>query len=104
MGFLVKYRKALLDDEVAAIVGEMATEIAERFPRETEAIGTNKNHIHLLYNAHPKRLREGVPFPFLGHSDSYIGPDPDCLVGRSLLLNPLGALDFLAHPEIATMA
>ena len=52
--FPVKYRKALLDDEVTAIIRETAAEIAERFPVEMEAIGTDKNHIHLLCSAHPK--------------------------------------------------
>jgi len=52
--FPVKYRKALLDDEVTAMIRETAVEIAERFPIELEAIGTDKNHIHLLRSAHPK--------------------------------------------------
>ena len=52
--FPVKYRKALLDEGVTAIIRETATEIAERFPIEMEAIGTDKNHIHLLCGAHPK--------------------------------------------------
>ncbi|MGH7183508.1 MAG: IS200/IS605 family transposase [Nitrospiraceae bacterium] len=50
----VKYRKALLDDGVTALIQETATEIAERFPIEMEAIGTDKNHIHLLCSTHPK--------------------------------------------------
>ena len=52
--FPVKYRKALLDGEVTAIIQDTAAEIAERFPIEMEAIGTDKNHIHLLCSAHPK--------------------------------------------------
>ena len=50
----MKDRKALLDDEVTARIREPATEIAERFPIEMEAIGMDKNHIHLLCSAHPK--------------------------------------------------
>ena len=50
----VKYRKALLDEAVTTIIQETAAEIAERFPIEMEAIGTNQNHIHLLSGAHPK--------------------------------------------------
>ena len=46
--FPVKYRKSLLDDEATAI------EIADRFPIEMEAMGMDKNHIHLLCSAHPK--------------------------------------------------
>ena len=52
--FPVKYRKALLDTAVTAIIQETAAEIAERFPIEMEAMGTDKNHIHLLCSAHPK--------------------------------------------------
>ena len=50
----VKYRKALLDEVVTTIIQETAAEIAERFPIEMEAIGTDKHHIHLLCSAHPK--------------------------------------------------
>ena len=52
--FPVKYRKAMLDEAVTMIIQETAAEIAERFPIEMEAIGTDKNHIHLLCRAHPK--------------------------------------------------
>ena len=52
--FPVKYRKALLDEAVTTIIQETAAEIAERFPIEMEAMGTDKNHIHLLCSAHPK--------------------------------------------------
>ena len=49
-----KYRKSLLDEVVTTIIQETAAEIAERFPIEMEAIGTDKNHIHLLCSAYPK--------------------------------------------------
>ena len=52
--FPVKYRKALLDEVVTTIIQETASEIAERFPIEMEAIGMDQNHIHLLCSAHPK--------------------------------------------------
>jgi len=52
--FPLKYRKALLDEVVTTIMQETAAEIAERFPIEMEAIGTDQNHIHLLCSAHPK--------------------------------------------------
>ena len=52
--FPVKYRKALLDDEVAQIIEETAQGISERYEIEMEAIGTDKDHIHLLCGAHPK--------------------------------------------------
>ena len=53
--FPVKYRKALLDEEVTAILEDTAAEIAERFPIEMETMGTDKHHIHLLCRTHPKR-------------------------------------------------
>lgn len=37
--FAVKYRKALLDDEVTATIQKTATEIAKRFPIEMAVIG-----------------------------------------------------------------
>ena len=52
--FPVKYRKALLDPEVANIIQETAEGIAERHSIEMEAIGCDKDHIHLLCGAHPK--------------------------------------------------
>ncbi|MBF0528095.1 MAG: IS200/IS605 family transposase [Deltaproteobacteria bacterium] len=52
--FPLKYRKALLDDEVTNIIVETAEEIQKRYAIEMEAIGCDKNHIHLLCSAHPK--------------------------------------------------
>jgi putative transposase len=50
----VKYRKALLDNEVTKIITETAEGITERYAIEMEAIGIDKDHIHLLCSAHPK--------------------------------------------------
>ena len=52
--FPVKYRKALLDEEVKEIIIETATGIEERHAIEMEAIGCGKDHIHVLCSAHPK--------------------------------------------------
>jgi len=52
--FPVKYRKALLDSEVTAIIVETAMSIQERYAIEMEAIGCDRDHIHLLCGAHPK--------------------------------------------------
>jgi len=52
--FPVKYRKVLLDWEVTKIIQETSEELAERYPIEMEAIGYDKDHIHLLCGAHPK--------------------------------------------------
>jgi putative transposase len=52
--FPVKYRKALLDSEVQEIIKQTASGISERYAIEMEAIGCDKDHIHLLCGAHPK--------------------------------------------------
>jgi putative transposase len=46
--FAEKDRKALLDDEVTQIIEETAQGISERYEIEMEAIGTDKDHIHLV--------------------------------------------------------
>jgi putative transposase len=52
--FPVKYPKALVDIEVTGIIQETAEGISERYAIEMEAIGCDKDHIHLLCGAHPK--------------------------------------------------
>jgi putative transposase len=52
--FPVKYRRALLDEVVAKIIEETAIGIQERYAIEMEALGMDKDHIHLLCGAHPK--------------------------------------------------
>jgi putative transposase len=52
--FPVKYRKALLDAEVVEILRQTAIAIQERYEIEIEALGTDKDHIHLLCGGHPK--------------------------------------------------
>jgi putative transposase len=52
--FPVKYRKSLLDEEITEIIKETSIGIEERYEIEMEAIGSDKNHIHLLCSAHPK--------------------------------------------------
>jgi putative transposase len=54
--FPVKYRKALLDKEVVKIIKETALGIQERYAIEIEAMGMDKDHIHILCGAHPKVL------------------------------------------------
>jgi putative transposase len=46
--FPVKYRKALLDEMVVKIIEETAEGIKQRYAIEMEALGMDKNHIHLL--------------------------------------------------------
>jgi len=52
--FPVKYRKVLLDGMVVKIIEETTEGIQERHAIEVEALGMDKDHIHLLCGAHPK--------------------------------------------------
>ena len=52
--FPVKYRRAILDEEVVTIIVETTRAIAERYDIEFEQIGCDRDHIHLLCTAHPK--------------------------------------------------
>ncbi len=52
--FPVKYRKALLSEEVVGIIVDTAKGISERYDIEMERIGCDREHIHLLCTAHPK--------------------------------------------------
>jgi len=52
--FPVKYRKALLEEAVIQLIGEVAIGIGERYAIEFEAIGMDRDHIHILCSAHPK--------------------------------------------------
>jgi putative transposase len=52
--FPVKYRKVLLDTEVTTIIMENAEAITERFAIEMEAIGVDKDHIHVLCSVQTK--------------------------------------------------
>ena len=52
--FPVKYRKALLDEDVVEIIRETAIGIEERYEIEIETLGMDKDHIHILCSGHPK--------------------------------------------------
>lgn len=52
--FPVKYRKALLKDEVPLAIAQIAEEIAERYDIQFEKIGTDGDHIHILCSFPPK--------------------------------------------------
>lgn len=52
--FPVKYRKALLSEEVLGIIVETVQGIEERYDIEMERLGCDREHIHLLCTAHPK--------------------------------------------------
>lgn len=44
----------MLDNEVVRIIKETAIGIQERYAIDIEAMGMDKNHIHILCGAHPK--------------------------------------------------
>ena len=52
--FPVKYRKALLTDEIPLAIKAIAEEIGLRYDIEFEKIGTDGDHIHLLASFPPK--------------------------------------------------
>ena len=52
--FPVKYRRALLDENVVTVITQTAVGISERYDIEFERIGCDRDHIHLLCSAHPK--------------------------------------------------
>ena len=52
--FPVKYRKALLTEEIVKSLKEIAEGIAERYGVEIERLGSDEDHVHLLCGAHPK--------------------------------------------------
>ena len=52
--FPVKYRKALLSEEVLGVIVETVQGIEERYDIEMERLGCDREHIHLLCTAHPK--------------------------------------------------
>ena len=54
LAFPVKYRIALIDEQVTEIIKDTAIGIAERYAIEMEAIGCDADHVHLLCSAHPK--------------------------------------------------
>jgi len=58
--FPVKYRKALLEEEVVEIIKETAIGIQERYAIEFEAFGMDRDHIHILCSAHPKVAPGGI--------------------------------------------
>jgi putative transposase len=52
--FTVKYRRALLNPEVVTELTRISQEIQERYEFQIEALGADKNHVHLVCAAHPK--------------------------------------------------
>lgn len=52
--FPVKYRKALLNNEIQLAINHIAQEISQRYDIEFEKIGCDNDHIHILTSFPPK--------------------------------------------------
>lgn len=52
--FPVKYRKALLINDIPLVISHIAQEISQRYDIEFEKIGCDQDHIHLLVSFPPK--------------------------------------------------
>ena len=52
--FPVKYRRALLTNDIPLAITQIAQEIAVRYDIQFERIGTDNDHIHILYSFPPK--------------------------------------------------
>ena len=50
----MKYRKALLDKDIVSIIVDTAKWIEERYDIEIEGFVCDRNHIDVLFSAHPK--------------------------------------------------
>lgn len=58
--FPVKYRKALLTDDIPLAIGTIAKEIGLRYDIDFEKIGCDGDHIHLLVSFPPKHSGSDV--------------------------------------------
>lgn len=50
----MKYRKALLSENIVLRIKQLANEIEQRYGMEIEQLGCDEDHIHMLVSAHPK--------------------------------------------------
>ncbi|MFH1767748.1 MAG: IS200/IS605 family transposase [Candidatus Omnitrophota bacterium] len=50
----LKYRKALLSEEITEEMKAIAFGVQERYGLEIERLGCDINHVHILCSAHPK--------------------------------------------------
>lgn len=57
----VKYRKALLHEEIVKEIKAITDKLRERYELEFEQLGCDEDHIHILCSFHPKyNIREVV--------------------------------------------
>ena len=52
--FPVKYRKALLSEEITKKIKQTTEELEQRYDLEMEQLGCDLDHVHLLCSFHPK--------------------------------------------------
>ena len=58
--FPVKYRKALLNNEIQLAINHTAQEISKRYDIDFEKIGCDNDHIHILTSFPPKHSSSDV--------------------------------------------
>ena len=58
--FPVKYRKALLNNDIPLAINHIAQEISQRYDIEFEKLGCDQNHIHILCSFPPKHSGSDV--------------------------------------------
>jgi len=56
MVFCMKYRKKLLNNDIANFLKNICSEIGERYSFEFDAIGCDGDHVHLFVGAEPKKF------------------------------------------------
>ena len=54
MVFVLKYRKNLIDDDIFEVLKETLDGITKRYFLNFHAVGTDKNHLHILVHDSPK--------------------------------------------------
>ncbi len=54
MVFVIKYRRKVIDDEISSRLMEIFTYIAPSYQIDMEEWNHDKDHIHVLFRAHPK--------------------------------------------------
>ncbi len=54
MVYVIKYRKNLIDNEIFEFIKELLKGIEERYFLHFHAIGTDRNHLHILVEAPPR--------------------------------------------------
>jgi putative transposase len=86
--FPVKYRKALLKDDIPLAINKLAQEIGERYDIEFEKLGYDQDHIHMLVSFPPKHSGSDVVRIFRQGSEQLILTLPNTFGASSPPLHP----------------